>query len=122
MLERAGIPEGLVRIVHGPGTGPALVNSNVAKIFFTGSVQTGRGVGEACARQLKGSVLELGGKDPMVVLADANLEHSIAGALWGGFCQRRSDLRRHRAHLRPARGLRAFHRGGGARRARPAGG
>src|SRR6202021_1569431 len=38
-----------------------------------------------CARQLKGSVLELGGKDPMLVLADANIEHAIAGALWGGF-------------------------------------
>jgi acyl-CoA reductase-like NAD-dependent aldehyde dehydrogenase len=57
----------------------------VAKVFFTGSVDTGRGVGEACARQLKGSVLELGGKDPMLVLPDANLDHAIAGAMWGGF-------------------------------------
>jgi succinate-semialdehyde dehydrogenase/glutarate-semialdehyde dehydrogenase len=48
-------------------------------------VATGRGVGEACARQLKGSVLELGGKDPMIVLEDCNLDHAIAGALWGGF-------------------------------------
>lgn len=85
VLERAGIPEGLVRIVHGPGTGPALVDSSVAKIFFTGSVQTGREVGQACARQLKGSVLELGGKDPMLVLGDAHLDHAIAAALWGGF-------------------------------------
>jgi succinate-semialdehyde dehydrogenase/glutarate-semialdehyde dehydrogenase len=85
VFERAGIPEGLVRVIHGPGTGSALVESSAAKIFFTGSVQTGRGVGEACARQLKGSVLELGGKDPMIVLADANLEHAVAGALWGGF-------------------------------------
>jgi succinate-semialdehyde dehydrogenase/glutarate-semialdehyde dehydrogenase len=84
-FERAGIPEGLVRVVHGPGTGPALVESSVAKVFFTGSVETGRWVGEACARQLKGSVLELGGKDAMVVLPDANIEHAIAGALWGGF-------------------------------------
>jgi acyl-CoA reductase-like NAD-dependent aldehyde dehydrogenase len=71
--------------VHGPGTGSALVESSVAKVFFTGSVQTGRGVAEKCARQLKGSVLELGGKDPMIVLPDANLDHAIAGALWGGF-------------------------------------
>jgi acyl-CoA reductase-like NAD-dependent aldehyde dehydrogenase len=85
VLERAGIPEGLVRVLHGPGTGAALVESSVAKIFFTGSVETGRGVGESCARQLKGSVLELGGKDPMVVLADANLDHAVAGAVWGGF-------------------------------------
>ena len=57
----------------------------MAKVFFTGSVETGRGVGEECARRLKGSVLELGGKDPMIVLRDANLEHAVAGALWGGF-------------------------------------
>jgi succinate-semialdehyde dehydrogenase/glutarate-semialdehyde dehydrogenase len=85
VFERAGIPDGLVRVIHGPGTGAALVESSTAKIFFTGSVKTGRGVGEACARRLKGSVLELGGKDPMIVLPDANLDHAVAGALWGGF-------------------------------------
>jgi succinate-semialdehyde dehydrogenase/glutarate-semialdehyde dehydrogenase len=85
VFERAGVPEGLVRVVHGPGTGAAVVQSSVAKVFFTGSVETGRQVGETCARQLKGSVLELGGKDPMIVLPDANLDHAIAGALWGGF-------------------------------------
>jgi len=85
VFERAGVPDGLVRVIHGPGTGPALVAADVAKVFFTGSVETGRSVGVECARRLKGSVLELGGKDPMVVLADANIEHAIAGALWGGF-------------------------------------
>ncbi len=85
VFDRAGVPEGLVRVVHGPGTGPALVQSSVAKVFFTGSVEVGRSVGEACARQLKGSVLELGGKDAMVVLADANIHHAVEGALWGGF-------------------------------------
>jgi acyl-CoA reductase-like NAD-dependent aldehyde dehydrogenase len=85
VFERAGLPEGLVRIVHGPGTGPALVASSVAKVFFTGGLAAGRTVAESCARRLKGSVLELGGKDPMIVLADANLEHAISGALWGGF-------------------------------------
>ncbi|HEX4011396.1 MAG TPA: aldehyde dehydrogenase family protein [Solirubrobacteraceae bacterium] len=85
VFERAGVPEGLVRAVHGPGTGAALVRSDVAKVFFTGSVETGRGVGEECARRLKGCVLELGGKDPMLVLPDANLDHAIAGALWGSF-------------------------------------
>jgi succinate-semialdehyde dehydrogenase/glutarate-semialdehyde dehydrogenase len=85
VFDRAGVPEGLVRVLHGPGTGSAVVSSGVAKVFFTGSVETGRGVGEECARRLKGSVLELGGKDPMLVLADANLDHAIGGALWGGF-------------------------------------
>jgi succinate-semialdehyde dehydrogenase/glutarate-semialdehyde dehydrogenase len=85
-FERAGLPEGLLRVIHGPGaTGAALVSSSVAKVFFTGSVEVGRGVGEECSRQLKGAVLELGGKDPMIVLPDANLDHAISGALWGGF-------------------------------------
>jgi succinate-semialdehyde dehydrogenase/glutarate-semialdehyde dehydrogenase len=83
-FERAGIPEGLVRVIHGPGTGQALVQSGVAKVFFTGSVEAGRQVGQECARRLKGSVLELGGKDPMIVLVDAPVEHAVAGALWGG--------------------------------------
>jgi acyl-CoA reductase-like NAD-dependent aldehyde dehydrogenase len=82
---RAGVPEGLIRVVHGPGTGAALAASSVGKVFFTGSVETGRSVGEACARRLKGCVLELGGKDPMIVLGDAHLDHAVAGAVWGGF-------------------------------------
>ena len=86
VLERAGVPEGLVRVVHGPGTGAALAQDDgVAKVFFTGSVEAGRSVGEACAARLAGSVLELGGKDPMIVLRDAPLEHAVAGALWAGF-------------------------------------
>jgi acyl-CoA reductase-like NAD-dependent aldehyde dehydrogenase len=85
VFDRAGVPEGLVRVVHGPGTGPALVSSDAAKIFFTGSVDSGRHVAEECARRLKGTVLELGGKDAMLVLGDANLDHAVAGALWGGF-------------------------------------
>ena len=86
VFERAGLPEGLVRVVHGGGAvGQALVESSVAKIFFTGSVDVGRRVGEQCAGRLKGSVLELGGKDPMIVCADANLPNAISGCLWGGF-------------------------------------
>jgi succinate-semialdehyde dehydrogenase/glutarate-semialdehyde dehydrogenase len=85
IFERAGVPSGLVRVVHGPGTGAALAESSVGKGFFTGSVETGRSVAESCARRLKGCVLELGGKDPMIVLRDAPLQHAIAGALWGGF-------------------------------------
>ena len=86
VFERAGLPEGIVRTVHGGGAvGNALVESSVAKVFFTGSVDVGRRVGEACAQRMKGSVLELGGKDPMLVLADAPLENAVGGALWGGF-------------------------------------
>jgi succinate-semialdehyde dehydrogenase/glutarate-semialdehyde dehydrogenase len=86
VFERAGMPEGLVRTVHGGGAvGQALVESSAAKIFFTGSVEVGRGVGVECAQRMKGSVLELGGKDPMIVCADANLPNAISGCLWGGF-------------------------------------
>jgi acyl-CoA reductase-like NAD-dependent aldehyde dehydrogenase len=86
VFERAGLPEGLVRVVHGGGAvGGALVESSAAKIFFTGSVDVGRRVGVQCAEQLKGAVLELGGKDPMVVLSDANIPLAVAGGLWGGF-------------------------------------
>jgi succinate-semialdehyde dehydrogenase/glutarate-semialdehyde dehydrogenase len=86
VFERAGLPEGLVRTVHGGGAvGGALVESSASKIFFTGSVEVGRQVGVKCAERMKGSVLELGGKDPMIVLSDANLSHAVSGALWGGF-------------------------------------
>src|SRR5919198_1531101 len=86
VFERAGVPEGLVQTVHGGGAvGNALVESSAAKIFFTGSVDVGRRVGTGCAERLKGCVLELGGKDAQLVLADANLPNAISGCLWGGY-------------------------------------
>jgi succinate-semialdehyde dehydrogenase/glutarate-semialdehyde dehydrogenase len=86
VFERAGLPDGIVRTVHGDAEpGNALVESSVDKVFFTGSVEVGRRVGTACAERLKGAVLELGGKDPMIVSADANLANAISGCLWGGF-------------------------------------
>jgi acyl-CoA reductase-like NAD-dependent aldehyde dehydrogenase len=85
-FEKAGLPEGLVRVVHGGGAvGGALCESSARKIFFTGSVEVGRKVGEICAKQLKGSVLELGGKDPQIVCADADLGNAVSGCVWGGF-------------------------------------
>ncbi|MGH2922830.1 MAG: aldehyde dehydrogenase family protein, partial [Solirubrobacterales bacterium] len=86
VFEKAGFPEGLVRTVHGGGRiGDALVKSSAGKIFFTGSVEVGRKVGVECAKRMKGSVLELGGKDPQIVCADADLANAISGAVWGGF-------------------------------------
>jgi succinate-semialdehyde dehydrogenase/glutarate-semialdehyde dehydrogenase len=85
-FEKGGLPEGIVRTVHGGGrVGQGLVESSAAKIFFTGSVEVGRKVGESCARLMKGSVLELGGKDPAIVCADADLPKAISGIVWGGF-------------------------------------
>ncbi len=87
IFETAGFPEGLVRAVHGGGKiGQALCESDgIRKVFFTGSIEVGRSVGELCARNMKGSVLELGGKDPQIVCADADLDNAISGCVWGGF-------------------------------------
>ena len=86
VFEDAGFPQGLIRTVHGGGRiGDALTKSSAGKIFFTGSVPIGYKVGEECARLMKGCVLELGGKDPMIVLPDANLDFAVSGAIWGGF-------------------------------------
>ncbi len=86
IFDKAGFPEGLIRTVHGGGRiGDALVKSSAAKIFFTGSVEVGYKVGVECAKRMKGSVLELGGKDPAIVCADADLANAISGTVWGGF-------------------------------------
>ena len=86
VFDDAGFPEGLVRTVHGGGQiGQALCEASTAKIFFTGSVEVGRKVGEICAQRMKGSVLELGGKDPQIVCADADLANAVSGCVWGGF-------------------------------------
>ena len=85
VLARAGLPEGLVRIVHGGAdAGVALAQSSVDKILFTGSPQVGRIVARASVSREKEVTLELGGKDAMLVLADAHLPHAVAGALWAG--------------------------------------
>jgi acyl-CoA reductase-like NAD-dependent aldehyde dehydrogenase len=86
IFSRAGLPEGLLEIVTGDGsTGAALIDAGVDKIMFTGSVATGKRVAEAAAKHLTPVVLELGGKDPMVVLADADIENAARGAVWGAF-------------------------------------
>ena len=87
VFKEARLPEGLFEIVTGDGsTGAALVEAGVDKIMFTGSVATGKRVAEGAAKHLTPVVLELGGKDPMVVLDDANLENAARAAVWGGFC------------------------------------
>lgn len=86
IFKRAGLPEGLLTVVTGDGaTGAALVEAGVDKIMFTGSVATGRRVAEAAARRLIPCVLELGGKDPMIVFEDANVEAAAQAAVWGAF-------------------------------------
>jgi acyl-CoA reductase-like NAD-dependent aldehyde dehydrogenase len=82
----AGFPKNLVTVVQGGGeVGQALIDAKPSKIMFTGSVATGRLIAEACAKKLIHSVLELGGKDAMIVLADANLEVAASAAVWGSY-------------------------------------
>jgi acyl-CoA reductase-like NAD-dependent aldehyde dehydrogenase len=86
MIDRAGFPKGLVQILQGGGeVGAAIIEAGPAKVFFTGSIATGRRIAEACASKLIPSVLELGGKDAMIVLADADLDVTSSAAVWGGF-------------------------------------
>ena len=87
VFQQARLPEGLLEIVTGDGsTGAALVDAGVDKIMFTGSVATGKRVAEVAARHLTPVVLELGGKDAMIVLEDASLANAARAAVWGGFC------------------------------------
>ncbi|MFT4974874.1 MAG: acyl-CoA reductase-like NAD-dependent aldehyde dehydrogenase [Myxococcota bacterium] len=84
LLEEAGLPEGVCQVLFGDGeTGAALIEGGVNKISFTGSVATGRKVGAACGHSLIPCSLELGGKDPAVVCADADLDRAAGGTLFG---------------------------------------
>jgi len=86
IFKRAGLPTGLLEIPAGDGsTGAALIDARVDKIMFTGSVATGKRVAEAAAKYLTPVVLELGGKDPMIVLDDADIKNAARGAVWGAF-------------------------------------
>ena len=80
IIHRSGIPAGVFNLVMGPGrvVGGALVHHpGVAAISFTGSVGVGRGIAEACVQSGKKVQLEMGGKNPQVVLDDADLQHAV---------------------------------------------
>ncbi len=86
LLHAAGLDPDLMQVVIGEGsTGAALIESPIHKLIFTGSVATGKRVGEAAARRLLPVVLELGGKDPMIVLDDADVDIASSGAVWAAF-------------------------------------
>jgi succinate-semialdehyde dehydrogenase / glutarate-semialdehyde dehydrogenase len=84
MLEEAGLPKGLFQVVcgEGPDVGPTLID-NANYVMFTGSTGTGRVIGERAGKNLIGCCLELGGKNPMIVLDDADLDETVQGALFG---------------------------------------
>ena len=85
--EQAGIPKGVVNVVNGFGeAGAALVDhKDVRLISFTGSTSTGRIIAEACARDNKIVSLEMGGKNAIIVMDDADIDNAVEGSLWGAF-------------------------------------
>ncbi|MFY9792097.1 MAG: aldehyde dehydrogenase family protein [Candidatus Sulfotelmatobacter sp.] len=86
LLVAAGVPADIFQVVVGDGaTGAALIHAPIDKLVFTGSVATGKRIATAAAERLLPVVLELGGKDPMVVLDDADLDVASSAAVWGAF-------------------------------------
>jgi acyl-CoA reductase-like NAD-dependent aldehyde dehydrogenase len=88
LLQEAGLPDGVLNVVTGPGetAGAALVQHPlVKKISFTGDCATGHRIREMAKDHLKTLTLELGGSDPMIVMADADIKKAVEGALRGRF-------------------------------------
>jgi acyl-CoA reductase-like NAD-dependent aldehyde dehydrogenase len=86
LLQAAGVPEDIFQVIVGDGaTGAALVQSSIDKLIFTGSVATGKRIAAAAGERLLPVVLELGGKDPMLVLDDADADVASSAAVWGAF-------------------------------------
>jgi succinate-semialdehyde dehydrogenase/glutarate-semialdehyde dehydrogenase len=86
LLHAAGVPQSAFQVMVGDGaSGAALVYSGVDKVVFTGSVRTGKAVARAASERLVPVLLELGGKDPMVVLDDADVDIASSAAVWGAF-------------------------------------
>jgi acyl-CoA reductase-like NAD-dependent aldehyde dehydrogenase len=86
LLREAGLEADLFQVITGDGSaGAALLASDIHKLVFTGSVATGKRVAQSAAARLLPAVLELGGKDPMIVLDDADLNVASSAAVWGAF-------------------------------------
>ena len=91
LVWHAGVPRGVLNLVQADGEatfaglGQALAAGLVDKVGFTGSTEVGRAISELCGRHLQSPCLELGGKNPLVVMADADLDLAAEGALFSGF-------------------------------------
>ena len=87
----AGFPDGVVNVItNAPEDAAAIVEALIAspevkRVNFTGSTKVGRRIGELCGRNLKPALLELGGKAPMIVLEDADIDAAVNGAIFGAF-------------------------------------
>jgi aldehyde dehydrogenase (NAD+) len=87
-LSEAGVPRGVVNLITGSGSkvgNPLMKHKDVTLISFTGSTEIGRAVSEACATDFKKCQLEMGGKNMILVMDDANLDLAVDGCIWGGF-------------------------------------
>lgn len=88
ILVEAGLPPGVVNLVHGHGEeagAPLVIHPGVNLVSFTGSSEVGREIAKACAETYKKVSLEMGGKNAILVLDDAQIDLAVDGALWGGF-------------------------------------
>jgi aldehyde dehydrogenase (NAD+) len=88
ILEEAGLPRGVANLVTGSGGAvgsPLMTHDDVRVVSFTGSTEIGRQVSRACSETFKHACLEMGGKNVIIVMSDANLELAVDGAIWGGF-------------------------------------
>ena len=91
IMHESGLPNGVINLVHGKGSGAgqhlvdAVDKGMVNKISFTGSTAVGKMIGEICGRNLVSASLELGGKNPLVIMPSANMDNAVEGAYWAGF-------------------------------------
>jgi len=88
VMEECGIPPGVVNLVTGSGGAvgePLMADERVMVVSFTGSTDVGRRVSQACASDFRHCHLEMGGKNPIMIMDDANIDLAVDGAIWGGF-------------------------------------
>ncbi|MDR3607505.1 MAG: aldehyde dehydrogenase family protein [Oligoflexia bacterium] len=86
LFDNSALPANLVQtVLGGAAAGSAIIEHRPGKVFFTGGTENGRKVALLAAQHLIPAQMELGGKNPMIVLADANLDYATSAALWGGF-------------------------------------
>ena len=91
IMHEAGLPDGVINLIHGKGSGAgqdlvdAVDKGMINKISFTGSTAVGKMIGEICGRNLVSVSLELGGKNPLVIMPSADMDNAVEGAYWSGF-------------------------------------
>ncbi len=88
VLMEAGLPPGVINLVFGPGdtVGSAIVHHpDIRAISFTGSLETGKWIMSECGKEMKRVSMELGGKNPIIVMDDADIDIAVDGVIWGAF-------------------------------------